>query len=170
MNTDDNGQQPITDDAELAKVLDDMNGATNSTQATSGLQFEEAPLPPADPAPANDDLTPLSPPPLPEAAVVEEPVVTPEVSIYSPDPVVSPSSLDDVKKDALEQLRPLVDKLNLPAEEKFDTLLLIIRSTDDQSLVQAAYDTAKTIDDETRRAQALLDVIKEIDYFSAQAK
>lgn len=76
-------------------------------------------------------------------------------------------SLDSIKKDALEELRPLVGKLNLPAEEKFDTLLLIIRSTDDQSLLGPAHDAAKAIQDESRRAQALLDVIKEIDYFSA---
>ncbi|MFZ2494470.1 MAG: hypothetical protein WAW60_01685, partial [Candidatus Saccharimonadales bacterium] len=70
------------------------------------------------------------------------------------------------KKDALEQLRPLVDKLDLEPDEKFDTLLLIIRTTDDKSLVQQAYDAAKLIQDESKRAEALLDIIKEIDYFS----
>ncbi len=74
--------------------------------------------------------------------------------------------LDDLKKTALEELRPLVGKLNLPPEEKFDTLLLIIRSTDDQSLLDPAHEAAKAITDENKRAQALLDVIKEIDYFS----
>lgn len=88
-------------------------------------------------------------------------------------PKTSPSTatggaLENIKKDALEELRPLVDKLDLPPEEKFDTLLLIIRSTDDQSLLEPAHDAAKAIVDESRRAQALLDVIKEIDYFSAQ--
>jgi hypothetical protein len=75
-------------------------------------------------------------------------------------------ALDDLKKTALEELRPLVGKLNLPPEEKFDTLLLIIRSTDDQSLLEPAHEAAKAITDENKRAQALLDVIKEIDYFS----
>lgn len=76
--------------------------------------------------------------------------------------------LDKLKASALEELRPLVGKLNLPAEEKFDTLLLIIRSTDDQSLLDEAHDAAKTITDDTKRAQALLDIIKEIDYFSSK--
>lgn len=74
--------------------------------------------------------------------------------------------LDNLKKTALEELRPLVGKLNLPPEEKFDTLLLIIRSTDDQSLLGPAHEAAQGIQDENKRAQALLDVIKEIDYFS----
>lgn len=78
------------------------------------------------------------------------------------------SELDDLKASALDELRPLVGKLNLPAEERFDTLLLIIRSTDDQALLKQAHDAAKEISDDTRRAQALLDVIKEIDYFSSK--
>lgn len=78
------------------------------------------------------------------------------------------SVLDKLKASALEELRPLVGKLNLPAEEKFDTLLLIIRSTDDQSLLDAAHDAARDITDDAKRAQALLDVIKEIDYFSSK--
>lgn len=76
--------------------------------------------------------------------------------------------LDKLKASALEELRPLVGKLNLPAEEKFDTLLLIIRSTDDQSLLNEAHDAAKEITDDVKRAQALLDIIKEIDYFSSK--
>lgn len=102
------------------------------------------------------------------AATAPAPTTTP-----TPSPSTSATtggSLDTIKKDALEELRPLVDKLDLPAEEKFDTLLLIIRSTDDQSLLAPAHDAAKAITDESRRAQALLDIIKEIDYFSAQSK
>jgi hypothetical protein len=83
-------------------------------------------------------------------------------------PSTGNSDLDGLKASALEELRPLVGKLNLPAEEHFDTLLLIIRSTDDQSLLSQAHDAAKEITDDTRRAQALLDVIKEIDYFSSK--
>ena len=74
--------------------------------------------------------------------------------------------LDTIKKAALEELRPLASKLNLPPEEKFDTLLLIIRSTDDKELISTAHEAAKSIPDETRRAQALLDIIKEVEYFS----
>lgn len=78
--------------------------------------------------------------------------------------------LADIKNDALQELRPLVDKLNVSAEEKFDTYLLLIRSTDDTSLIAPAHDAAKAIEDEARRAEALLDIIKEIDYLSRQDK
>lgn len=75
------------------------------------------------------------------------------------------SNLDDIKRQALTELRPLVDKLNLAPEDKFDTLLLLIRTTDDSSLIPQAHEAAKAISDDARRAQALLDVIKEIDFF-----
>lgn len=45
---------------------------------------------------------------------------------------------------------------------------LIIRSTGDQSLVGPAREAAKGIEDEQKRAQALLDIVKEIDYFANQ--
>ncbi len=80
------------------------------------------------------------------------------------------SELDAIKSDALQELRPLVDKLSVSPEEKFDTYLLLIRSTDDPALIGPAHEAAKLISDEARRAEALLDVIKEIDYLSKQQK
>ena len=75
-------------------------------------------------------------------------------------------SLDDIKQNALSELRPLVGKLNVSPEEKFDTYLLLLRSTDDTSLIGPAHEAAVAIPDETRKAQALLDIIKEIDFLS----
>jgi hypothetical protein len=60
----------------------------------------------------------------------------------------------------------LIDKVDLPAEEKFDTYLMLIRSTDDKALIAPAHAAALAITDEKRKAQALLDIIKEIDYLS----
>jgi hypothetical protein len=162
---------PVTDDDELAKVLDGMNGTndgaalpTPSTDTNGGLQFEETTAPVAD--------TPVAPPAPEVPETPTAPIAEPEFEVptISADASSAGSALDDIKKDALSELRPLVDKLDLPADEKFDTLLLIIRSTDDQSLVGAAHDAAKSIEDDAKRAQALLDVIKEIDYFANQSK
>jgi hypothetical protein len=75
-----------------------------------------------------------------------------------------------VKVEAINELRPLMDKLVLPAEEKFDLYLLIIRSTDDKTLIAPAHEAAKLIADETRRANALVDIIKEIDYLTTSDK
>lgn len=198
MDTNNNGQP--TDDQELAQVLAGMNQQVGDQPATdSGLQFEEtgavaaadpAAAPVDDAAPAAESVEapeiavpdveqPPEVPPLPEAPVVEtepafdvpapEPAAEEPLSV-APSATVASPELESIKKDALEQLRPLVDKLDLPAQEKFDTLLLIIRSTDDQSLLTAANEAAKGIEDETKRAEALLDVIKEIDFFSHPAQ
>lgn len=154
-------QQPISDDQELAKVLAGVSEVADESEA------------------AGTGVTPAVPtlPPLPTP-----PVAAPAAPVAAPAPVVSPaelsaasdaaakatsdSALDGVKKEAISELRPLVDKLNVAPEEKFDTYLLLIRSTDDKSLIAPAHAVAQAIQDETRRAQALLDIIKEIDYLN----
>lgn len=148
-------QQPISDDQELAKVL---AGVTQ--------QADEA----ATAAPAADDTSktpePTAEEPAPTPAATPEPEPVAALEPVAPVlPTVS-GDLDSIKKDALSELRPLVDKLNVAPEEKFDTYLLLIRSTDDQSLIGPAHEAARSITDEARRAQALLDIIKEIDYLS----
>lgn len=94
-----------------------------------------------------------------------DPAATKSVDM-SYEPVTVTGPLADIKNDALNELRPLVDKLTVSPEEKFDTYLLLIRSTDDESLIAPAHEAAKAIEDEARRAEALLDIIKEIDYLS----
>lgn len=166
----------VTDDQELAQVLENMNQQVESTAPASPTTDDTAQTPIVD-APQNDGLTFEETPPAPvveEPAPTETPVVEPlaptvEPSVAPASDTVSPE-LDAIKKTALEELRPLVDKLDLPADEKFDTLLLLIRSTDDKTLVAAAHEAARGISDEAKRAQALLDVIKEIDYFSGHGQ
>lgn len=162
MNTQTTGQQD--DDQELAKVLAGVNQQLSGAQPGTDLSFEETGAATAA-APAT---APLAPPslPVPDLAAPTAPVPSepaPHASSLHTD-----SSLEGIKKDALNELRPLVDKLNVSAEEKFDTYLLLLRSTDDTTLIGPAHDAAKSITDEARRAQALLDIIKEIDYLSAE--
>ena len=146
-------QQSISDDQELAKVL-----------AGVSAQADNTPLPSDDPAvtaPGTDAA----------AVTTDEPAVVPEPS-FTPPTIPAPApdgDLETIKKDAIVALRPLVDKLQLAPEEKFDTYLLLLRSTDDKTLIAPANEAAKGITDETRRAQALLDIIKEIDYLSGQS-
>jgi len=142
----DEQQQPISDDQELAKAL--------------------AGVLPDVPEPI---VTSTAPDPTPVLPPVEEPVELPQPSFALPTPDSSaPSSadLEGIKKTALGELRPLIDRVDLPAEEKFDTYLMLIRSTDDSTLIAPAHASAQGITDETRRAEALLDIIKEIDYLS----
>ena len=138
MNNQPVNNQPVSDDNDLAKVLTGADGQ-------------------------------LPEPPAPEPIV--EPEEVEEVATEVPEALTAPvpsghEELEHIKKEALEELKPLVDKLDLPPEEKFDILLLIIRSTDDEELVSKAHDTATQIADDQRKAQALLDIIKEVDYFS----
>jgi hypothetical protein len=45
---------------------------------------------------------------------------------------------------------------------------MMIQAADDQSLIPQAYEAANAISDEKTHAQALLDVVNEINYFSSQ--
>ncbi len=78
------------------------------------------------------------------------------------------TDLLSIKQDALQQLSPLVAHLEQSPEEKFKTTMMMIQASDDQSLIKQAYDTAKQITNEKARAQALLDVVNEINYFTQQ--
>jgi hypothetical protein len=104
--------------------------------------------------------------PAPVAAEPEETTMPPASAPITAQPLPMSGDLESIKKDALSELRPLVDKLDVAPEEKFDTYLLLLRSTDDQALIAPAHEAARGITDEARRAQALLDIIKEIDYLS----
>lgn len=154
--------QPISDDQELAKVLAGIDDVADAAASAA--------------APAMSDVPALTPPPTApvvdqSAPAVVAPVGAPApVAPVSTTPIAVSSELDSVKKDAISELRPLVGKLTLNPEEKFDTYLLLIRSTDDQSLIAPAHEAAKAIPDETRRAEALLDIIKEIDFLTNQGQ
>jgi hypothetical protein len=64
-------------------------------------------------------------------------------------PMPNANDLLDLKQQALTQLSPLVDHLDQT-----------------QTMLKTAYDAAQNITDEKVRAQALLDVINEINYFT----
>lgn len=145
----------ISDDQELAKALAGVNGTFEETPVAEGQPVEE-PAPMPEPAVINP--LPIAPLPSTDAAAI-----TPT------GPVPERGDLEQVKVEAINELRPLVDKLVLPPEEKFDVYLLLIRCTDDHTLIAPAHEVVKQIEDDTRRATALLDIIKEIDYLSNKA-
>lgn len=142
--------QPISDDQDLAKVLAGVNNGAKAANTQSATPLP--PLPDLPPEPEPEQQPAASPEPQPKAAKTAA--------------TTDASDLDTVKNNAIRELRPLVGKLNISAEEKFDTYLLLIRSTDDRTLIPPAHEAAKEITDESRRAQALLDIIKEIDFLS----
>lgn len=157
--------KPISDDQELAKVLAGVTQTPSTTFGVGGVTTDKPVV--ASSAIPNLVMTdPIDP---------ETPVVAPnspalnnnQPEYNAPAPEISNSNnLEEIKKQTLIELRPLVDKLDLEPEEKFDIYLLLLRSTDDKTLIDPAHKTATEIADETKRAQALLDIIKEIDYLS----
>ena len=157
----DEQSQAISDDQELAKALAGVNDDVASMelgqpQDNLGLG-QQMSTPPVEESAANQFAAPMP-----------DPIATPE-----PAPMTPPTNnsadhdLADVKQAALTELRPLIDKLDVDPEEKFNTYLLLVRSTDDKDLIAPAHEAAKAITDEAKKAQALLDIIKEIDFLSS---
>lgn len=170
----DNTTQSISDDQELAKALagvlpDDPTavepaaepiiatpGAANPTSAEDEAAALLAGFPIATEAPAEEPVAVETP-----AAPVLEPL-----SVSAEATTQGSAELDSIKSQALTELRPLIGQVELPAEERFDAYLMLLRSTDDPSLVAPAHSAAQEIADEKRKAEALLEIIKEIDYLS----
>lgn len=76
------------------------------------------------------------------------------------------NDLSELKRKALEALSPLVDELDQEPEEKFSTTMMLIQASDNKDLLPKAYEAAQAIADDKAKAQALLDVVNEINYFS----
>ena len=124
---------------------------------------KSAPAPPADPI-----LTDVLAQPAKPTKTKSEPTTT--ATPPSANPLghnVDNGALGDIRLQVISELRPLVNRLDfLAPADKFDTLLLLIRTIDDSSLIPMAHQAAMAIPDEVKRAQALLDILKEIDFFT----
>ncbi|MDR1032826.1 MAG: hypothetical protein LBL84_02325 [Candidatus Nomurabacteria bacterium] len=142
--------QISSDDQELAKVL--------------------AGVSPDDPAP-EPVLGQAAPKSVPGSGSKSgpEPVAEPD---SEPTPAEDPATeevpatdvdLDTVRTKALQDIKPLLDKLDLPANEKFDIYIEVLRASNDTTLLPPAYDITPNIEDETTRGMDLLTVIREID-------
>lgn len=95
---------------------------------------------------------------------------TPDPATPSSDPNTTLVAVNDdlvgIKQQALQHLSPLVNHLDQTPEEKFRTTMMMIQASDNQDLIKDAFEAAQKITDDKARAQALLDVINEINYFT----
>ncbi len=115
-------------------------------------------VPPADSADPVDPVGPSDP--------VDD-VTDDQASIPStPAVVAATDDLLGLKQQALQQLTPLLGHLDQSADERFRTTMMMIQASDNSSLLKDAYAAAQQIEDEKTRAQALLDVVNEINYFT----
>ena len=79
---------------------------------------------------------------------------------------VDTDQLAGMKQQALEHLEPLVGHLDQTPEEAFKTTMMMIQANDNHTLLEKALEEAKKIEDDKVRANAMLDIINEINYFS----
>lgn len=171
--------QSGVNDEELNKMIASLR-QEQQTNAPAGQVVNQPPAQPAKPAPAapakptgksgpaqpaDPILTDVLAQPAKPAKAKSEPVTPPNVNPLGHN--VDSGALGDIRLQVISELRPLVNRLDfLAPADKFDTLLLLIRTIDDSSLISMAHQTAMAIPDEVKRAQALLDILKEIDFFT----
>jgi hypothetical protein len=135
----------------------------NNTSGQQGYQFQPGPAPVAQPMPPT--------PPLPLPPTAEGTPFTPPVPVAPApvQPVAGDDGLMAIKNDALANLTPLVGQIDQSPEEKFKTTMMLIQASDNASLIKEAYASANQITDPKARAQALIDVINEINYFTQKS-
>lgn len=166
------GSQP-TDTADSnvitpAPAADDSTMSAPVNDTSMGLS-SSTPEPTNEPVP--ESLVEDEAPALPASTPVDDTTTTPATDdAFAPSAV--PAASDDLlalKQQALSDLSPLLGHLDQTPEEKFRTLMMLIQTTDNQALIKEAYAAAHAIPDENVKAQALLDVVNEINYFTQQA-
>jgi hypothetical protein len=143
-------------------------------QATGGLTTDDGQIlsAPHDPAPVDDTAGDFIDTDTPTAPAPAVPQPAEDVSVPAPvadAPVGGHPNADhllDIKQQALQQLSPLIGHLDQDPEEKFRTTMMMIQAADNDTLIKDAYEAALQIQDEKVRAQALLDIVNEINYFT----
>ena len=146
---------------------DDMGMGDDSGQMSPAFTTG---APAADDTASNDDA--VSAPDAPSSD--ESSATTNDSSANVPMPSVPATGGDHdligIKQSALKELSPLVGHLDQTPEEKFRTTMMMIQASDDQSLIKDAYAAAQAIPDEKVKAQALLDIVNEINYFTQHSE
>ncbi|MBR3236680.1 hypothetical protein IKF92_03330 [Candidatus Saccharibacteria bacterium] len=119
-------------------------------------------VPEAAPAPVAPAPAPVAPAPAPtpEPAPAPAPAPAPEPA---PEPIPESLNTSEVKKAALRDLVPLLDRISMDESEKFKIYRDIFDDLKDYTILEPAYRAAREISDETERAEALLYLVKSID-------
>lgn len=144
----------------------DNNGPLNAAMPDP-INYGEPVAAAADNSPGNDPTQSSPAPTAPDYNTPEIPATgTPDPASGQTSDTGDNDDLANLKQQALQHLSPLISHLDQTAEEKFRTTMMMIQASDDQSLIKPAFEAAQLIGDDKARAQALLDVINEINYFT----
>jgi hypothetical protein len=153
-------------------------GSPAAAMPSSGISdsgIENAYIPPPPPTPPITKHADNSKDKPPDAPVLENKAAVDSSKSKLPDAPILDNNfagdgkLLDLKQHALQSLAPLVGHLDQTNEEKFKTTMMLIQASDNSDLIPEAYEAANKIEDEKVRAQALLDVVNEINYFTQHA-
>lgn len=171
-------------DNDLQKAIDNITNTTNADPVFSDPVAAPSSVPEGDtgelaesvgpfptpkvemPAPAAEPLASLDPISIPdlEAPEPEEPIVSKPTEVPEPaEPETHSLSTTEVKRAALRDLLPLLDKIHTNEIQKFNIYKDIFEELKDYTVLEPAYQAAREIPDETTRAEALLYLVEAID-------
>ena len=122
-----------------------------------------APTPAPEPTPAPVATAPAEPtePIVPAGSnKIEEEIVTVAPFV---DEKEGSLSVKQVKEAALRGLAPILSKMDVPAEQKFDIYKNVIDNYHDSSVLEPAYRAASEIADDKERGETLLYLVDSID-------
>ena len=100
------------------------------------------------------DITPPKPDPIAEAISEQEAEI--EEEEHEPESRPVSGEFHEVKESILRDLAPMVDKIDMDPSKKFDLYKDIHEELHDDSVIASAYEVSKKIDDDEKRADALL--------------
>lgn len=154
----------MQDDQQISQSVDNVIAETPDEQSAQAQQpatdqsaysLGSNPAAPATDAPVGSTFQPTSPQPTDDGLVKVDQTPTKN------------DDLDDIKQQALSQLTPIISDLDQAPEEKYRTLMMLIQASDDKSLIKNAFEAANNIEDKKAKAEALLNIVNEINYFSS---
>lgn len=74
----------------------------------------------------------------------------------------SNQALTELRQEAISTLIPLIDQINGAPDKKFELLITAARSAGDTQLLKKALESAKQLEGDDQKAEAVLDVLNEI--------
>lgn len=155
-------------DNDLQKAIDNITNTTSVDPVFSDPVAAPSSVPEGDTGELGEPVGPF-PAPEPEPEPTPEPKIEPPVEQPTPEPVTVPTpteqplSTSEVKKAALRDLVPLLDKINATSSEKFRIYRDIFDDLKDYTVLESAYKATRDMSDDKERADALLYLIKSID-------
>ena len=176
-------EQTQTVDNDLQKAIDDITKTTSIDPVFSDPVAAPSSVPEGDTGELGEPNGPFPEPVIetpsistmhapsfeevPPAPVVPETPAEPQPAPAMPEPEVEPipdtMNTSEVKKAALRDLVPLLDKISMNSSQKFKIYRDIFDVLKDYTVLEPAYRAAREIPNETERAEALLYLVESID-------